>query len=305
MTVRGSVPARDRPLCRLAIELRCGRPCRYIPPNIAIGDPQSLANLPLCSRASPGPHSLYSNRYSEPDRVTAAAHSEQFSRRHGAAAADQARSTHRRPVAGARAFRRRVRATSETQQDLGAGGNIALSPRCCSPRPATASRRSNSPPGRSSMSAGGPIRSRSRNRWSSAPGRASSTTTAASSTARRCSPGSSAGPTCCCSRSTASAMTLSPRSNGLPAAGEAVPAVADGEPGDTRVVTGQDGRQPNIVGHADNRRIRRCDGSAKPKRAELRAKRNRQRFSRYARPARPGSWVILALDEGLGTIKSR
>ena len=74
----------------------------------------------------------------------------------------------------------------------------------------------------------------------------------------------------------------------VPAAGEAVPAVADGEPRDTRVVTDRDDPQPNIVGHADNRRIRRCDGSAKPKRTGLRAKRNRPRFSRYARPARPG-----------------
>ena len=40
--------------------------------------------------------------------------------------ADQARSAHRGPAAGARAFRRRIAATPETQQDLGAGGNTAL-----------------------------------------------------------------------------------------------------------------------------------------------------------------------------------
>ena len=39
----------------------------------------------------------------------------------------------------------------------------------------------------------------------------------------------------------------------LPAAGKAVPAAAYGEPGDTRVITGGDVPQPNLVGHGDNR----------------------------------------------------
>ena len=89
----------------------------------------------------------------------------------------------------------------------------------------------------------------------------------------------------------------------LPAAGKAVPAAADGEPGDTRVVTGGDVPQPNLVGHADNRRIRRRDGSAKPKRW-VKGQTESSAFQSLRSPS-PARVVALALDEGLGAIKSR
>src|SRR6187399_2438839 len=95
-------------------------PPLYTTEHINKSDPRPAANYPF-----PAGPLLVHTRYirtdiASQDRVVTAAHSDQFSRRHCAAAADQARSTHRCPVAGTRAFRRRIAAAGETQQDLGA-----------------------------------------------------------------------------------------------------------------------------------------------------------------------------------------